>query len=63
MKGCICPPDLPACACGLRPTFLRIGPGRRPAAGELAANPRSRSATLRLFEKIPAPPAAGRGRP
>ena len=63
VKGCICPPDLPACACGLRPTFRRIGPGRRPAAEELAANPRSRSATLRLFEKIPPSSADGRGRP
>ena len=61
VKGCICPPDLPACACGLRPTFRRIGSGRRPAAGEVDANPRSRSATLRLFEKIPSALTAGGG--
>lgn len=57
VKGCVCPPDLPACACGRRPAFLRIGPARRPGAEELAANSRSRSAILRLFEKIP--PASG----
>ena len=53
VRGCVCPPGLPACACGLQPTFLRIGPGRRPGAEEQAANSRCRSATLRLFEKIP----------
>ena len=53
IRGCVCPPDLPACACGRRPTFLRLGPPRRPGAGEQAANSRSRSATLRLFEKVP----------
>ena len=52
-RGCVCPPDLPVCACGRRPTFLRIGPARRPGAEEQAANSRSRSATLRLFEKVP----------
>ena len=57
IKGCICPADLPACACGLRPTFRRLGSGRRPGAAERDSNPRCRSATLRLFEKIALPPA------
>ena len=59
VKGCVCPPGLPACACGRLPTFRRIGSGRRPGAAELSANPRSRSATLRLFEKIDPPSVAG----
>ena len=62
-KGCICPPTLPACACGRQPTFRRLGSGRRPGAVEMASNPRCRSATLRLFEKIAAAPTASGGRP
>lgn len=49
---CTCPPHLP-CVCGLTPTVKLISrkaiePGRE----ELAENPRSRSAKLRLCEKI-----------
>lgn len=61
IKGCVCPPELPACACGRRPTFLRLGLARRPGAGEQAANSRSRSATLRLFEKVPSASGGTRG--
>ena len=61
IKGCVCPPELPACACGRRPTFLRLGRARRPGAGEQAANSRSRSATLRLFEKVPSASGGTRG--
>lgn len=43
---CVCPPDLPVCACGARPT-LRRGVVRRPGDAEITDNPRSASARLR----------------
>ena len=51
--GCICPLELPVCVCEHQPT-LRIINRRiiRPAAEEVAANPRSRSARMRVAERI-----------
>jgi len=51
--GCTCPPDLPVCACGARPT-LRATPRRaiRPSATEVARNPRAQSARLRVGTKV-----------
>ena len=48
-RGCICPPDLPVCACGREPV-LRVLTRRpvRPSAGELGLNPRAASARLRV---------------
>jgi 16S rRNA (cytosine1402-N4)-methyltransferase len=43
---CVCPPELPVCACGARPIF-RKGLVRRPSAREIEENPRSASARLR----------------
>jgi 16S rRNA (cytosine1402-N4)-methyltransferase len=43
---CVCPPELPVCACGAEPT-LRRGVVRKPSAQEVAENPRSGSARLR----------------
>lgn len=43
---CICPPELPVCACGARPIF-RKGVVRRPSTQEIEENPRSASARLR----------------
>jgi 16S rRNA (cytosine1402-N4)-methyltransferase len=52
-SGCICPPDLPVCACG-RKQLLRIVTRKpvTPREEEIGANPRSRSAKLRVAEKI-----------
>ena len=52
-SGCICPPDLPVCACG-RKQLLRIVTRKpvMPSEEEINANPRSRSAKLRVAEKI-----------
>jgi 16S rRNA (cytosine1402-N4)-methyltransferase len=52
-RGCICPPDLPVCGCGRTPEAELVS--RRsvaPSAGEVAANPRSKSARLRAARKL-----------
>ncbi len=52
-RGCICPPDLPVCACGREPEALLLTRGALvPSAGELAHNPRSASAKLRAARKL-----------
>ncbi len=50
---CTCPPDLPVCGCG-RENFLKILTGRalRPTEVEMEENPRSRSARLRVGERL-----------
>lgn len=52
-RGCICPPDLPVCACGRVPILdVRT---RKPLVAsdeEVAANPRSRSALMRVAVKL-----------
>ena len=52
-RGCICPPDLPVCACGREPQAALIA--RRsivPSAEEVACNPRAASARLRAARKL-----------
>lgn len=51
---CVCPPELPVCVCGARPIF-RKGAVRRPAEGEVEANPRSASARLRVAVRTSEP--------
>ena len=53
--GCVCPPQLP-CVCGAVPTVRLVWRGaHRPGPDELAANPRSESARLRVAEKLEVP--------
>lgn len=53
-RGCICPPEVPACICGRQPR-VRLVTRRpiEPSPEESARNPRSRSARLRVAEKLP----------
>jgi 16S rRNA (cytosine1402-N4)-methyltransferase len=52
--GCVCPPDLPLCLCGRTPQVRLVTRGaERPSDAEIAANPRARSAKLRVAEKLP----------
>lgn len=53
-RGCVCPPDLPVCACGRQPRAEALGRGGVvPTAEEQDDNPRSRSARLRGARKLP----------
>jgi 16S rRNA (cytosine1402-N4)-methyltransferase len=50
---CTCPKSFPVCVCGKKPTVKLIT--RKPitaSSEELARNPRSRSASLRVIEKL-----------
>jgi len=52
-KGCTCPPDFPVCVCGKTPDIRLVN--RKPilpGEQELEENPRSRSAKLRVAEKL-----------
>lgn len=52
-RGCICPPDFPKCVCGKKPEFeILTKKPVVPTAKEIEENPRSRSAKLRVAEKI-----------
>ena len=52
-KGCTCPPSFPVCVCGKKPQVKLVN--RKPIVAtdeELEINPRSRSAKLRVCEKM-----------
>jgi 16S rRNA (cytosine1402-N4)-methyltransferase len=49
---CICPPEQPICTCNHQPRLRKItGRAIRPGREEVTANPRSRSAVLRVAER------------
>ena len=51
--GCTCPPDFPVCVCGKKPRAALVN--KKPieaGESELRENPRSRSAKLRILEKL-----------
>lgn len=51
--GCTCPPDFPVCVCGKKPRARLVN--KKPTVAEekeLEENPRSRSAKLRILEKL-----------
>lgn len=51
--ACVCPPDLPVCGCGRIPMARILTPGGiRPEPAERRRNTRSRSATLRVAERL-----------
>ena len=53
VKGCTCPPDFPVCVCGKKPTLKSVSKKPvLPSQKELEENPRSRSAKLRIAEKL-----------
>ena len=52
-RGCTCPPEFPVCVCGKKPLVKLVT--RKPIVSgpaELEENPRSRSAKLRVAEKL-----------
>lgn len=51
--GCTCPPDLPVCVCGNKPILKLITrKPKLPTPAEVQRNPRSRSAKLRIAERL-----------
>jgi 16S rRNA (cytosine1402-N4)-methyltransferase len=52
-RGCLCPPDLPVCVCGNTPEAELVNRRSIVATpGEVASNPRSKSARLRAVRKL-----------
>jgi 16S rRNA (cytosine1402-N4)-methyltransferase len=54
-RDCVCPPGQPVCTCGHKATLRAISRGAvMPSQEEIARNPRSRSARLRVAERLAA---------
>jgi 16S rRNA (cytosine1402-N4)-methyltransferase len=52
-RSCTCPPEIPVCVCGADPDFRMLTRKPvKPSAAEIETNPRSRSAVLRVAERI-----------
>ena len=52
-KGCVCPPQMPECACGKKPVMRSLTKKVvRPSDDEVAQNPMARSTRLRAAERI-----------
>lgn len=52
-RDCVCPPQQPVCTCGHKATIRELNRRPiRPTEPEIRANPRSRSARLRVVEKL-----------
>ncbi len=52
-SACLCPPEQPVCTCGHVPSIRTVGKAIKPSTAEIGRNPRSRSAVLRVAEKLP----------
>ncbi len=54
-KGCVCPPKIPQCVCGKKPSVKPLN--KKPVTAsddEIRDNPRARSAKLRVVERLAA---------
>jgi 16S rRNA (cytosine1402-N4)-methyltransferase len=51
-KSCTCPPSFPICVCKTKPLLRLAGKAVSPSVQEVEDNPRARSATLRVAEKL-----------
>ncbi len=52
-RNCLCPPRQPICTCGHRATLKEVNrKPLTPGVDEISANPRARSAKLRIAEKL-----------
>lgn len=52
-QGCLCPPSVPVCVCGHKPNLrLVTRKSVKPSSKEIQANPKCRSARMRVAERI-----------
>lgn len=50
---CVCPPEQPVCTCHTVPRLRPVGKPVKPSDEEIERNPRSRSAIMRVAERLP----------